>query len=348
MRVRVAVPASVANLGPGFDILALALQLQNDIRAEQRTGALTIDAGPRRPDGAQRSGAQPRDASPTRSRARRSAFPSTGVHFTCVHRIPIGRGMGSSAAAALAGVLVAAALHQAPWDEDDVLDRVAELEGHRDNAAAALLGGSRHLRARMPLRPSWRSPTSSVRCSSSPTCRSRPTESRQVVPATFSRADAIFNASRCALLVRALALGDHASLRVAMQDRWHQDARFALMTGTREVVDAANACRRVRRRPRGGGSVGHRADTAGPGAHRRGDGGCGGERRRGRYDDGPRRAQLRHQGGRIAVTRVVQKYGGSSVATPMKLRRVARRIRESVDAGSRGRRCGERNGRHHR
>jgi homoserine kinase len=65
------------------------------------------------------------------------------------------------------------------------------------------------------------------------------TEARQVVPTSFSRADAIFNASRCALLVRALATGDHAGLRVAMQDRWHQDARFALMPGAEEVVNAA-------------------------------------------------------------------------------------------------------------
>jgi homoserine kinase len=157
-----------------------------------------------------------------------------------VNRIPIGRGMGSSAAAALAGVLVATALHQAPWDEDDVLDRVAALEGHRDNAAAALLGGlaicapgaaavqlavSDELRAVLFI----------------PDVPFTTTESRQVVPSSFSRADAIFNASRCALLVRALATGDHAGLRVAMQDRWHQDARFALMTGAREVVDAAVA-----------------------------------------------------------------------------------------------------------
>jgi homoserine kinase len=66
------------------------------------------------------------------------------------------------------------------------------------------------------------------------------TEARQVVPTTFSRADAIFNASHCALLVRALAVGDHAALRVAMQDRWHQDARFALMPGAGQIVAAAN------------------------------------------------------------------------------------------------------------
>ena len=140
MRVRIAVPASVANLGPGFDILALALQLQNDIRAEQRPGALSIDAGPDAPMELNDPENNLVTAAYTKACAE-LGVPATGVHFACVNRIPIGRGMGSSAAAALTGILVATALHQAPWDEDAVLDRVAELEGHRDNAAAALLGG---------------------------------------------------------------------------------------------------------------------------------------------------------------------------------------------------------------
>jgi len=239
VRVRVAVPASVANLGPGFDILALALQLQNDVRAEQRPGALSIDPGP---------GADPALRDPDTNLVTRAytqacsalGVGSDGVHLTCVNRIPIGRGLGSSAAASLAGVLVATALHQAPWDENDVLDRVAAMEGHRDNAAAALLGG---LAICAPDAPA-------VSVAVSDELRAvlfvpdRPfatDESRRVVPATFSREDAVFNAARCALLVRALALGDHAALGVAMQDRWHQDARFALIPGARAILDAAAA-----------------------------------------------------------------------------------------------------------
>jgi homoserine kinase len=209
--------------------------------------------------------------------------PSGGVHFTCVNRIPIGRGMGSSAAAALAGVLVATALHQAPWDEDAVLDRVTALEGHRDNAAAALLGGlaicapgvaavqmavSDELRAVLFI----------------PDIPFTTTEARRVVPTSFSRADAIFNASRCALLVRALATGDHAGLRVAMQDRWHQDARFALMPGAEEVVNAAIVAARPRTNRCGDG---------------RGRSWCRGRR----PDDGATAAQLRHPRGRVGVTR---------------------------------------------
>ena len=239
MRVHVAVPASVANLGPGFDILALALQLQNDVRAEQRPGPLRIDAGLNAPaelDDPERNLVTIAYAESCSA----LGVPAAGVQFTCVNRIPIGRGMGSSAAAALSGVLVATALHQAPWDENDVLDRVAALEGHRDNAAAALLGG---LAICAPDAPAVQVSVSDelravVFIPDTPFTTS---ESRRVVPATFSRADAIFNASRCALLVRAVVIADHAALRVAMQDRWHQDARFALMPGSREVVEAALA-----------------------------------------------------------------------------------------------------------
>src|SRR5438552_3418869 len=136
MRVTIRVPASVANLGPGFDILALAVQLQNDVFCEPSdTATVSIDPGP----GAE---AELHDAARNRvtvAYAHACAaldVPPGGVQFRCVNRIPMGRGLGSSAAAALGGVLAAVAMHQAPWDSDRVLDCVEQLEGHRDNAAA--------------------------------------------------------------------------------------------------------------------------------------------------------------------------------------------------------------------
>jgi homoserine kinase len=237
MRVRVAVPASVANLGPGFDILALALHLQNTVRAEQRGGELSIDPGESAPAVLR----NPQENLVTRAYTVTCAelgVAATGVHFTCVNNIPIGRGMGSSAAAVLSGVLVASALHHAPWDETDILDRAEELEGHRDNVAAALLGG---LAICSPGAPAAQVPVAEELHAvlMVPEHPFATAEARKVVPTEFSRNDAIFNASRCALLVRALALGDHAGLRVAMQDHWHQDARFLLMPGAKAVVDAA-------------------------------------------------------------------------------------------------------------
>lgn len=237
MRVRVAVPASVANLGPGFDILALALHLQNTVRAEQRDGDLSIDPG----EGAPAALRDPEQNLVTRAYAVACAelgVPATGVHFTCVNNIPIGRGMGSSAAAVLSGVLVASALHHAPWDENDILDRAEAIEGHRDNVAAALLGG---LAICSPGAPAAQLPVADE-LHAVLMVPERPfatVDARQVVPTEFSRNDAIFNAGRCALLVRAFALGDHAGLRIAMQDHWHQDARFALIPGAKAVVEAA-------------------------------------------------------------------------------------------------------------
>jgi homoserine kinase len=254
MRVRIAVPASVANLGPGFDILALALQLQNDVRAEQVDGDdVTIDPGPGAPDALRDPQWNLVSRAYVYACEVRLGTPGGGVHFSCVNRIPIGRGLGSSAAAVLSGVLTAAALHHAPWDENQVLDCAEALEGHRDNVAAALLGG---LAISAPGAPAVQLPVAEelravLFIPETPFATS---ESRTVVPASFSRSDAIFNAGRCALLVRALAIGDHASLRVAMEDRWHQDARFARMPGTKEIVDAAT----------GAGAAGAALAGAGP------------------------------------------------------------------------------------
>jgi homoserine kinase len=239
VRVRVAVPASVANLGPGFDILGLALQLQNEVRAEERAGEISIDPGSDAPAGLR----DPEHNLVTRAYAHACvalAVAPGGVQFNCVNRIPIGRGLGSSAAAVLSGVLIATALHRAPWDENDVLDCAAALEGHRDNLAAALLGG---LAISAPGAPAVQLPVAEELRAVLfiPETPFATAEARKVVPDSFSRSDAIFNASRCALLVRALAIGDYASLRFAMQDRWHQEARFAHMPGTRSIVEAALA-----------------------------------------------------------------------------------------------------------
>ncbi|HEX6539353.1 MAG TPA: homoserine kinase [Candidatus Dormibacteraeota bacterium] len=240
VRVRVAVPASVANLGPGFDILALAVQLQNEVSCEQRDDdVVTVDPG----DVADDELRDPARNLVTRSYLHACAvlgISDVGASFHCVNRIPFGRGLGSSAAAALSGVLVAAALHRAPWDEQAVLDHVAELEGHRDNAAAALLGG---LAICAPGAPAVQlSVPDELRVVVFAPDSQMPTrEARQVVPHEFSRSDAVFNASRCALLVRALALRDWATLGPAMEDRWHQPPRSALMPALLPMIEAARA-----------------------------------------------------------------------------------------------------------
>ena len=242
MRVSIAVPASVANLGPGFDILALAVQLQNEVRCESRDdGAVVIDPG----KGGGEALSDPGRNLVTRAylhacRAIGVADADAGAGFRCVNRIPFGRGLGSSAAAALSGVLAAVALHHAPWDEQAVIDCVADLEGHRDNAAAALLGG---LAICAPGAPAVQMdvPEELRVVMFIPDAKLSTGEARQVVAHEFSRADAIFNAGRCALLVRALAVRDYESLGAAMDDRWHQPQRTALLPALPHLIAAARA-----------------------------------------------------------------------------------------------------------
>src|SRR5579884_3559872 len=240
MQVRVAVPATVANLGPGFDVLALALDLQNEVTAE-RTGeaGLSVDPGPEAPEELRDPARNLVARAYTATCAELGVLPD-GVHFECVNRIPFRRGLGSSAAAALAGVLCATALHAAPWDEQQILRWVAGIEGHPDNAAAALLGG---LVVVVPDQPavSMDVPEELRAVVFVPELELSTALARRVVPRAFTREDAVFNASRVALLVRAVALRDWGTLGAAMQDRWHQPARTALFPELPELIDAALA-----------------------------------------------------------------------------------------------------------
>lgn len=243
MRATIRVPASVANLGPGFDILALALQLQNDVIAEGRDGgAVSVEV-----EGEGADGDEPL-TDPEHNLVARSYVdactrldvpaPMRGAHLRCVNRVPLARGLGSSAAATVSGVLAAVALHRAPWDDGDVLRVCADIEGHADNAAAALHGG---LAICAPGAAVQRIDVADelhcvVFC---PSTRLATAEARRVVPPTMSRADAVFNAARCALLVRALTLRDHGALREAMDDRWHQAQRAALFPAIPDLIGAA-------------------------------------------------------------------------------------------------------------
>ena len=238
MRATVRVPATVANLGPGFDVLALALELQNEVEAEQ-TGepGISLDPGPGAPD-------ELRD--PGRNLVVRAyaaacaaiGVEATGVAFRCVNRIPLRRGLGSSAAAALSGVLAAVALHRPPWDEVRILEQVTALEGHPDNAAAALLGGL-VIVAPGAAPVTMRVAEELLAVVFVPEMELSTSAAREVVPTELSRADAIFNAARCALLIRAVAEKDWSTLGTAMEDRWHQPQRTALMPALPDLIAGA-------------------------------------------------------------------------------------------------------------
>lgn len=236
MRLTVRVPATSANLGAGFDCLGLALDLCNDV---------TIDTDARPGVGWQGEGADelPTDGSDMVSRAMALVAASAGVDLPAVgmsgvNRIPLERGLGSSSAAAVAGITAARALLEpgSALDRDAIFEAASELEGHPDNAAAAVFGGLTiatgtvapvRLDPHPELRPVLLIPED-VRL---------PTEqARQALSPQVPREDAVFNLQRAALAVIALTQRPEL-LDEAVRDRLHQDARLALVPEVRHVFD---------------------------------------------------------------------------------------------------------------
>jgi homoserine kinase len=237
--VAVRVPATSANLGPGFDALGLALTIYDEVRARvTASGAAVTVAG----EGA---GDLPTDGSHLVVQAMRRAFEALGAQppglaLECHNRIPQARGLGSSSAAIVAGILLARGLIEGgaeALDDAAALRLAAELEGHPDNVAPCLLGG---------LTIAWTGPSGAeaVRVEPSPDVRPFafvPEErgltevARAALPATVPHGDAAFNAARAALLVHALTR-DPARLFVATEDRLHQPYRAPSMPGTAELV----------------------------------------------------------------------------------------------------------------
>ncbi|MDO8795485.1 MAG: homoserine kinase [Vicinamibacterales bacterium] len=229
MLTTIAVPASVANLGPGFDTLAVAVQVYLRVRiVEQKQdglGTLVV----RRADPP-----VPADNGVERAYQSLAARAPAGLPSLVVDiesEIPIGSGLGSSAAATVAGLRLFEQV-VAPLGDDELLAAATALEGHPDNAAAALHGGMvaalQHEDGRVSVAVlEW---PRDVRLLIATPARPLATkEARKVVPASYSRADAIFNLQRVARLMHAVATGDADSLGEALKDRWHQPQRAALV-----------------------------------------------------------------------------------------------------------------------
>lgn len=243
MRITVKVPASSANLGPGFDTLGLALALYDTVELKVTDAGLkieVIDAGA--------GGVEdvPTDESNLVMRAFRRGCEHVGVrppglHMRSFNAIPHARGLGSSAAAVVTGVAAAYALAEKPLD-DDVLQLAAGFEGHADNAAASLLGGivvawnedERFRAERIRPHPEIR-PVAAI-----PALRSSTDATRGLLPAQVPHADAAFTAGRAALAVHALTARPDLLLS-ATEDRLHQHYRAPAYPVSSELVRALRA-----------------------------------------------------------------------------------------------------------
>ena len=239
--VRVRVPATSANLGPGFDALGLALTLYDDLTARVTDGGFVVRV---QGEGA---GELPTGADHLVVRAMLATFDELGgrppgLTVDCVNRIPQARGMGSSSAAIVAGVQLARRLVADGGkclDDAGALRIAARLEGHPDNVAPCLLGGftiawteaSGARAVRLGIADGVH-PTVFV-----PAERGLTATARAALPSAVPHADAAFNAGRSALLVHALT-GDPTLLHTATEDRLHQGYRAEGMPGTRSLVAA--------------------------------------------------------------------------------------------------------------
>jgi homoserine kinase len=233
----VRVPASSANLGPGFDALGLAIDIPLQCRF-RRGPELRIAVS-----GRDAAGIPTGEENLIWQTALRVAAdvgePLPAVELEIENRIPLGKGLGSSAAALTAGVVIAAELLELHWKRSRILDEAARIEGHPDNVAACVLGSlvtsaidsggvaravrlelAEHFRIAVVV-PDFVLPTA---------------EARAVLPAAYSREDTVFNVQRSALLIAALATGTSTAFPAALEDRLHQPFRAPLVPGLDEIL----------------------------------------------------------------------------------------------------------------
>lgn len=243
--VRVQVPASSANLGPGFDSLGLSLALYDVVEVEPLPSGLHIEvlgAGA----GEVPTGEDHLVVQAIRAGLSHVGASQPGLRLRCHNVIPHGRGLGSSASAAVAGVIAARGLLADPstLDDDDALALADTFEGHPDNVAASLFGsftvswmdaaGGRPRAVRLDVHPDI-VPVACVPAEELPTSKAR-----AMLPREVPHADAAFNAGRSALLVEALTRRPDLLLP-ATEDRLHQRQRACAMPATWDLVTALRA-----------------------------------------------------------------------------------------------------------
>ncbi len=233
--VTVRAPASSANLGPGFDALGLALTLYDEVTGEVLSSGLEIEVF------GEGSGGVPLDADHLVARAMYATFDAlgerpAGLRLTCRNAIPHGRGLGSSAAAIVAGITLANALTVgSSLDEAAAYQLASDLEGHPDNVAAAMFGGLTIAWLDGDVAQVERLDSDvevTVFVPSEPVSTER---ARGLLPEQVSHGDAAANAGRAALLVRALSGRPHLLLP-ATEDRLHQAYRESAMPQSYELM----------------------------------------------------------------------------------------------------------------
>ncbi|ARU45965.1 homoserine kinase [Corynebacterium silvaticum] len=243
-KVSVTVPASSANLGPGFDTLGLAVSLYDTVEVEVVASGLSVEVF------GEGQGDLPLDGSHLVVKALRAGLKAADAHapglkVVCHNSIPQSRGLGSSAAAAVAGVCAANGLAGFPLSNEQVVQLSSAFEGHPDNAAASVLGQAVVSWTEIPVdgrtEPQYRAVTipvaeSIMATALVPNFHASTEAVRRVLPTDVTHVDARFNVSRCAVMT--VALQHHPELLwEGTRDRLHQPYRADVLPVTAEWVN---------------------------------------------------------------------------------------------------------------
>jgi homoserine kinase len=226
-RRKVRVPASSANLGPGFDVLAAALSLHMELEVEE-TGEFSVQAGDKH---------LPPDESNLCVRGFADLHPTEGVSFTISPAIPLAAGLGSSGAAIVAGLVAADHMYELALTREEIFERATRIEGHPDNVAAALYGGfvicaDGEVTTIEP-------PSGLEAIAVTPSEPVSTSAARAALPHEVPLPDAVFNLARVSLLSLGLARGDLATIARGLEDRLHQSRRESLYPKSMELVQRA-------------------------------------------------------------------------------------------------------------
>lgn len=254
--VRVRVPATTANLGPGYDVLGLALKLYNTVEIE-KSDRLSIEIEGEGAD------SLPKDESNIVYQAAQEVFKTVNgkpliVNLKLINNIPLARGLGSSAAARVGALVAANRLIGNKLSQDEILKIAARLEGHPDNVTPALVGGLT-ISYLVEVKSHSRIPGNTGMAKKEvkylkiglpeelkivlaiPDFEVSTKKAREVLPEEVSLEDAVANMGKTALLVSSLAQGNLRLLDIATQDRLHQPYRAKLIPGMERVFKAALA-----------------------------------------------------------------------------------------------------------
>ena len=238
-RARVRVPASTANLGSGFDTLGMALTLYNEVELTEEGDGLQLVVDGEGKAVLEKAGAQNLVVRAIQATLEDLGARPPGLKVRQINRIPLRRGLGSSAAACLGGIAAAARLAGVELSTDEILARALPFEGHPDNIAPALMGGltasaivgGRVVSARVPV------PERLKAVVVIPSLEMTTKRAREVLPKQVPFQDAVFNLGRLALLLAGLAT-DHLDLLAAgSEDRLHQPYRAGLLPGMEAIIE---------------------------------------------------------------------------------------------------------------